>query len=1375
MQLHAGYISDGIQDYLFKKSGPLDWKDILYFLSVFELQTNENLSYQNNESLFAVADNIISRGLPTKPSTFIEKSLAETFKWSKREINSIGEINFKLIQEDENLLLLLRKSFIYIDPRIRNINFALVSDSESILEKEFFENKLTQEFGDYSQQIIESQRSLPDIIKFCGNKISKPLLDLSIRDFVQNNAVDFSIQFPKNNQNKKNGIVIEIDDETHNPVTNQAQAGFDNQRDSVVTDNKVNWDRTVRLRKYGAFDEINTIPHAKINSLNNFLNHSFNLLLKNNYENPLYNSEEGLDALQIALTPFAVARIQKVIVQLIRANILSINSAKWNIAILERDLPCGKLAIEDLKQLLKNLFNLRYEDSKLPEIELTIYNTEEFRRAKLNNSSDIELYDESALNINEFRADILIDISILQRPKFTKPSNEFLERIGNPKVFIIRSCYAPRSERNVSFSKLIEFPNLLESKNFQYKLKSLKYFIRNIFRKIGFRQGQLEIINRALIRKSVIALLPTGAGKSLTYQFSSFLQPGITLIVDPIKSLMKDQNDNLYDLLIDNTVFINSTIRSGSEKDFLTKRLSKGFYQFCFISPERLQIKKFRDFLSDMQKENTHFSYCVIDEAHCVSEWGHDFRTAYLRLGENAREYCKTGDDSKITLIGLTGTASYDVLSDVQKELNLLNDSSAIIRPSSSERKELKFKILNVPINDIPINGNESTIRNLVGNAKESILLSELGRIPGYLNHNSENFFALSNEETKAGIIFCPHKKNKFGVDNVSNYIHQNFQSLNNFIGKYYGSDNDDENETETLQQTQDNFKRNKLSLLVATKAFGMGIDKPNIRYTFHYNMPQSIESFYQEAGRAGRDRDNSICSILYCNQILRTENEEEITYDKNIQLSFHRNSFRGIEKEKKILVELLEQISFPVGRQTEKLNLEILENLNLEVHLKLWQGNNMNRLYINGIESNTDYGFINLNDNNIQPSDSIVSKEDASRIINNIFTFLSGLKPENVDLISWLKEEYYQDPNPGIEEILNSMNLSDPPKDVIISFKNDKIRRIADLLSNISPVFDESLISSSNNFCFTFDKFVKNLKTEYWKKTQRNINFNAEVLESIKPLFKKIRDEADTYKAIYRLSIIGVIKDYTIEYNNKTITSKLVKNNDEHYISELKNYISKYVSREESERIPTQVLERAQGNTIIRKCLGFLIDFIYDHIARKRLESINVMENSCRVGITEGNEAFIAYVNTYFDSKYYLSLSQYLREFHENVIEDFILQTNGTMDNLNHLRGACDRLISDNPDNGAFLLLRAFANILLYDNELLKEKIIDDYRKGCKKYLEQLHLTRKKYLKFISQYHNHVKSYNASRTSLLELEIVKEQYNWLKNFNRKLLNQNQT
>lgn len=200
---------------------------------------------------------------------------------------------------------------------------------------------------------------------------------------------------------------------------------------------------------------------------------------------------------------------------------------------------------------------------------------------------------------------------------------------------------------------------------------------------------------------SVIGLLPTGSGKSLTYQIAALLQPGITIVIDPLISLMKDQYDGLRKASIDSCTFINSTVSDKSKREELMER---SLVQFVFLSPERLCIRGFRSRLHNMQDLHVYFSYGVIDEVHCVSEWGHDFRFTYLHLGRNLYNYVLPKQSAirpdRIALFGLTATASFDVLADVERELSgngaFPLDSDAIVRYENTNRLELQYHIIEI-------------------------------------------------------------------------------------------------------------------------------------------------------------------------------------------------------------------------------------------------------------------------------------------------------------------------------------------------------------------------------------------------------------------------------------------------------------------------------------------------------------------------------------------------------------------------------------------------------------------------------------------------------------------------------------------------------
>src|SRR5690606_11018987 len=375
----------------------------------------------------------------------------------------------------------------------------------------------------------------------------------------------------------------------------------------------------------------------------------------------------------------------------------------------------------------------------------------------------------------------------------------------------------------------------------QEKYDALRYFLQYVFRKNDFWDGQARVVSRLLRGEPAIVLLPTGGGKSLTYQFSGLLLPGVTLVVDPLVALMEDQVDNMMSQGLDRVGQI-SSILDRNERDEEMEAFGRGERHVLFVSPERLQIQEFRNTLQTLVSEIP-VSLAVIDEVHCVSEWGHDFRPSYLHLGRNIERYCTGRDGSPPTLVGLTGTASFAVLTDVQMELGI-SEEEAIILPKSFDRKELTFHVekTDADTRDVALN----RIRN---------------QIPRDLRSNPQTFFRPQGEKTNGGIIFCPHVNGSLGVVQVARAMgHGNFYSGSK--PKHFDGSDWEKHKLRVQRQ----FKHNELQELVATKSFGMGIDKPNIRYTIHYGIPQSVEAFYQEAGRAGRNGKErwARCYVVY-------------------------------------------------------------------------------------------------------------------------------------------------------------------------------------------------------------------------------------------------------------------------------------------------------------------------------------------------------------------------------------------------------------------------------------------------------------------------------------------------------------------------------
>jgi len=325
--------------------------------------------------------------------------------------------------------------------------------------------------------------------------------------------------------------------------------------------------------------------------------------------------------------------------------------------------------------------------------------------------------------------------------------------------------------------------------------------------------------------------------------------------------------------------------------------------------------------------ENHYCCLAVVDEAHCVSEWGHDFRTAYLRLGENLRRYCPF-PSQRVPILALTGTASYEVLADVQRELQLHGGEEEIIRPDKMGRDELVFKVVPLqPLPTVPRYASHIESSQAVAERKHNLLIAVLNEIAAQYNCSLETLVDPDQSDHGAGLVFCPHVGWKHGVHAVRSQLAAAFPTLKNRFGVYAGSLSDTRGD-DYLVKVQDAFKHGDVSILACTKAFGMGIDKPNIRFTVHFNIPQSLESFYQEAGRAGRDRKKSYCYVLYGG----SSDKQQPSVDRSLMQSFLDGSFRGQEHEERMIFDLLDAITVPEQRATDRLSQHLTETHTVKI-----------------------------------------------------------------------------------------------------------------------------------------------------------------------------------------------------------------------------------------------------------------------------------------------------------------------------------------------------------------------------------------------------------------------------------------------------------
>ncbi|MBR3467441.1 MAG: ATP-dependent DNA helicase RecQ [Bacteroidales bacterium] len=1368
-QFHAAFQLDAVRKVLNNGDYADKLQGLYRNLSEFEVQTPFDIGasiYDDVNPIFAVLNNVVTRGLPTKASPFIE----DVFKsfGNKRIEDELGSINYQIndIKSDD-----LFMAMHLVDSRWKisadNYNCKVL---DSDLEKAF----ITRTCSPVITQLMQPQRDLSTITNEVWHRSQR---------------VDFAFEYPYSTKDR-NGCVIEIDGIKYH--SRPVQVLSDQQRKEAL--DVARW-YGIRLNENEIRKNLKTLGSEYVGLTQTVFEREFD--------------SNWVNTLQLVLSPIAVARLEKTILEALMIGKLDINAKKWEVLAIEHDVPCAALAFEDLKQMFTHLTQLSVDYSNLtfPEVDLTIVSSEEFAQSDLHLSKTTQ----SIGYKSTMEFDIVIDCAVLRRAGLEKI--DFTQyRCKNQCYFNIRSAHYHRNERHIYTSDRIQYLPIVRSNtqgrydDIKENVEHLQYFLQLLFRKQDFRPGQTPILSRALQNKSVIGLLPTGGGKSLTYQIAAMLQPGVTLVVDPLRSLMKDQYDGLISAGIDSCTYINSAIEvpdritgkreveryRTEERERRAKQMEMSELQFVFLSPERLSILDFRERLKNMHETGVYFSYGVIDEVHCVSEWGHDFRFSYLHLGRNLYQYVLPkqieGESGHIPLFGLTATASFDVLADVERELSgngaFLLDSDTIIRDGNTNRFELQYKIEPVNVAFKDKNGFLRPDKWAIYDSKKDALDGLISKIPNYLNQllSSESIETIQkgysdgsprqDDKIKSaslfvdipsemlypadsydygGIVFCPHRGKLFNVFpqaiNVNNFlsscvitgtglaVYINAKNLSNYhpetkVGTFVGSDDatlgiPHIDEDKISFANLERFRDNKIPLMIATKAFGMGIDKPNVRYTINMNYSSSLESFVQEAGRAGRDRKMALSTIMFSKYKIARVKPESAHYKNNVKDKwFDGNDLQGLS----------ENLNIPISE------FEVCDETTDLVKLKCKQcGDGCKRFEQNCCAyscQSANAGICSVYNAKIQQPNYNPQDDNCLQACEFYGNCPMSKVPtqdrwEHYEHLEVLKKKYdfltvenYEFLNADYETVIYFHNSN---------FKGEMIeeKQWKDLLNErLMDVFcdDDKVGNSVQGFFSTLES-----------------RKDGDKVTSLILYSKK--EYADIAKAIYRMCCIELIDDFTQDYGKDVFRIVSVKKADGKYYDALEKYLRRYYSEERAKELMKEVPDY-KGENEIHKCLGYLTHFIYDKIAVKRKRAIDDMHAFCLRGISnqkdwkEINEELKDELYFYFNSKYarkgYQTITnnpysltddteggkifstellfKYLKVVDRDFIEKESEPGTAQIDNIKHLHGAV-RLIrrSLTDENPTLSLLNAFCLLFLdvKDNERLREEMVKSYIEG--------------------------------------------------------------
>ncbi|MFV0211930.1 DEAD/DEAH box helicase [Empedobacter falsenii] len=1374
MNLQAGYISDAIANVL-KNRFPEDnifldqttnqeilkLKGLLEFISNFNISTSNNfeIDYNDIPKILAVQNNVITRGLPTRSPVFLEQLMVDI----GLTVNDNSKIyEFKYKSNNEFLFENVFKKLHIIYPKLDVNSENYLGKLDSQLERKFLENS-----HPLFKQILQSQREFNSIVVNSNKK----------------NWVDFSFTIPYLFSEKiKTPFKDIVDDNIYKIKVLEIDGPHHFLKENIYYDAL----RDEQIEE--ANGEVFRYPYYEEDKDGFKADNSIDEIIKNIFlENYESDFSKELDLLTSLFLPISVARLQKFFNELLIRKPEYLQVDKLNICVIERDLPGGAIALKLFQDFIINLNNLVDDDDKIsiPNISLTIIQNKEWiYDTKINLEAKLISFDE----FNKDDYDVVIDNSILLREGVYDFKNTV-----NKNYYTLRSVHYidPNTNnlRQIYCNKSIKYkPLVVRNPDTSYSeirelLPSIEFFLQNIFRKKNFREGQLPIISRALQKLPVIGLLPTGGGKSLTFQIPVFLQPTISIVVDPIKSLMEDQVRVLRENWIDSVSYANS-----SQSQYLKNKaiidFKLGSKQLMFVSPERFVIDSFRKLLSniDSTKRGQSIGYCVVDEVHCVSEWGHDFRYDYLLLGKNAQEYCSTKDEV-ISLMGLTATASFDVLADIERELQInSNDvSEAIIMIENTVRPELFFRVVDVTgvenRSDVLLSemNNFNTTFDYFNN-KELLILSQKHHFENFdpkdfaatksdstylINENNQYVFQekLNQLVTKlpepySSIIFCPVKGTKrnektgeFSNRKGVRYNHELLEKNAFKSGYFYGLDEDnvyEDTSQEKLQKYFHQFLNGNLSTMVCTKAFGMGIDKDDIRATFHVNYSSSLESLVQECGRAGRDKKVAIANILasygtyFSFDYLKFTDYYKGLSDFDIKIIRENLTDEYIDGEfvlkkyssKEEFLAYVDECEFlfkAKGGQVYTLSEYKIKTIREKIN------NHVDELLIEKSSDRDIHDF--FFDNNFK------GKKYESAQMEKLFTTSVIIdKEKEMALFEMLEEvsdnSYFEFIVPFKSKLrrFNFKNEDNKEKNKTTELSSYEKQLILD-----TPFFKDLYNNyeiPENKIYEAYRLYTKSRSIEeFWQKIETEKILSLEVINNltfeqryeIEQPYLSQRNTVETGRLIYRLHSIGFLDNYTKDYNKELYYCKFYKAESiNYYLDKIEEFFKRYQSEktvDESIKFLTNQLSLEEEDFFsdLLTVLKYLTNFTYTEIASKRRKATNEIKDLIERLILSDEDEYIKNlilkeeIYFYFNAKYarkgyiengkeYSLVDDYYdNEMLDNIdilfkyIDDELLKFGTEQNNYKHLIGTCKKMLrnlteTENKKDWLLHLLLSFA-----------------------------------------------------------------------------------
>lgn len=1022
---------------------------------------------------------------------------------------------------------------------------------------------------------------------------------------------------------------------------------------------------------------------------------------------------DSAHATQLALVPIAVARLQRVLIEMILSGVLDLSAEQWTIAVIERDIPGAAIAVQDLRTLFQALFVLEGAQRSLPVINLLVCPRGELHDSPLSRGDHVKLVrDVEALS----GADCLIDHSVLLR----SGQNMDQLQVEFPVHVTVRTARRDSGMRRVYLRDPILWKGLSSKEqspdNATPVQQAAEYILQRNFRFASFRPTQRRMLGHALQQKHWLVSMPAGAGKSLMYQYAALLQPAPSFVLEPLASLAMDQQESLHDRWIDIVSCLHESLPRDARQSVRNKFV-RGESLFCITTAELFRNEETLGMLDEAVDAGIVFAQAVIDEAHLLSEWSHDHRLSMQGALRYAVRRCRAGKKRRLPLRLLTASASFDVLQDLRRQFTSAEDGyvlldDQVLKHASVLREGMHYYVFPSPAerddDESVAAGRRASLDKLL--KRLPLLFEELqvdAKASSRIRHAASMFYSTASDN--AGVIFCPYPSGPLGVSrrfsstgkstSIADSLDQDYLRVGAFIGKDEGSTRVGRQALTASADERLHFKSGATNLLVATRAFGVGSHNRRIRFTVHLTLPQSVDRFVQESGRAGHDGQVAVAALMY------TPSDSHHHPDLQRAITLLDSSSSTSDKEKQLIHDILREITYPEDSNTGRIANLLADEYGVELRVNYWQRGLDERMYLQ--ESGNSLGYIDLVTQNIVPDSRYPDQEYAHELLSFAYDHSLEAAGSGPSLSSWVAATYPSDIDDGVARQLSEF---DPGADftIRIGFENDR----EPILTKIHQILWHDAELEIQR------KLLSDMPTDSWQEfcallEQRSGKTGAfgaldpDVETRLTQLFNKLRSRNDTERIIHRLAILGLVQDYTVHPASRKFSILMSVRSEEEYRGMLERYMRTFMPEAHVTRL-LESLSTNPGDSELERCLHFLVDFAYQNPLRHMREGINTMDTAARVGLKHGPAAFQSFIEQNLTAKYanadaipqalrsndrFAVLARYLDALEED-------ESASILENASHLRASGALLSARLQGEPVVRALEMFASLLLADGE---------------------------------------------------------------------------